>query len=72
MSVSPAPVIESQLLTPAQVAERLQVDIQLLNQWRSRRKGPKFLKIGHLVRYEAAELQKWIDQSKVETDLKLV
>ena len=63
---------QSDLLTPGQVAQRLQVDIQLLNKWRSARKGPKFVKIGRGVRYDAVELQKWIDGQKVETDLKLV
>ncbi len=64
---------ESQdLLTPEQVAKRLQVEVQLLNKWRSARKGPKFVKVGHKVRYDPVELQKWIDAQQVQTSLKLV
>jgi predicted DNA-binding transcriptional regulator AlpA len=69
MSVS---VTQPELLTPKQVAEKLQVDVQLLNQWRSARKGPKFHKLGRFIRYKADELQEWIDSQVVETDLKLV
>jgi hypothetical protein len=65
-------VIQTDLLTPEQVAKRLQVDVQLLNKWRSARKGPKFVKVGHKVRYDPVELQKWIDGQQVETGLKLV
>ena len=60
------------LLTPEQVAQRLQVDVQLLNKWRSVRKGPKFVKIGHRVRYDPVELQNWIESQQVQTSLKLV
>jgi hypothetical protein len=66
-------VIENQqLLTPTQVADRLQVGVQLLNQWRSSRKGPPFCKVGGFVRYGEKDLQNWIDQSTVKTDLKLI
>lgn len=69
MSVS---VTQPELLTPKQVAEKLQVDVQLLNQWRSARTGPKFVKLGRFIRYKADELQEWIDANSVETNLKLV
>jgi predicted DNA-binding transcriptional regulator AlpA len=69
MSVS---VTQPELLTPRQAAEKLQVDVQLLNQWRSARKGPSFIKLGRFIRYKSDELQEWIDKRQVKTNLKLV
>ncbi|TXH10154.1 MAG: DNA-binding protein [Hyphomicrobiaceae bacterium] len=69
MSVS---VTQPELLTPTQVAEKLKVDVQLLNQWRSARKGPRFVKLGRFIRYKSDELQEWIDAQGVDTNLKLV
>ncbi len=63
---------ESELLTPREVAEKLKVSVQCLNQWRSARKGPPFKKVVGKVRYKSDELQQWIDGQAVETDLKLV
>lgn len=60
------------LLTPKEVSVILQVSVQCLNQWRSARKGPPFVKVCGKVRYKTEELQKWIDGQTVETDLKLV
>lgn len=33
-----------------------------LEQWRYRKVGPKFIKVGKLVRYEESDLQEWLDQ----------
>lgn len=63
---------ESELLTPREVAEKLKVTVQCLNQWRSARKGPPFKKVVGKIRYKSDELQQWIDGQAVETDLKLV
>lgn len=49
------------LLNAAEVAEWIDVDQQLLADWRSRRVGPPFLKLGHrTVRYEPAAIRKWL------------
>ena len=61
-----------ELLIPQEGADKLKVDVQLLNQWRSARKGPKFLKLGRFVRYKASDLKEWLDSRAVETNLKLV
>lgn len=60
---------KSELLTPQEVADKLKVSVQCLNQWRSARKGPPFKKVCGKVRYKSDELQKWIDGQSVETDL---
>lgn len=33
-----------------------------LEQWRYLKRGPKFIKVGKLVRYEESDLQEWLEQ----------
>jgi len=54
------------LLTVQQVSELTGISVETLNQWRSLRKGPPFLKIeGRLVRYRRADLVKYLDACRV-------
>lgn len=48
------------LLTESEVADRLRVSLACLRRWRLERRGPRFLKVGSLVRYPAEELKHWI------------
>lgn len=48
------------LLTEPEVADRLRVSLACLRRWRLERRGPRFLKLGPLVRYPAEELNTWI------------
>ena len=48
------------LLTESEVAGRLRVSLACLRRWRLERRGPRFLKVGSLVRYPAEELEYWI------------
>jgi len=49
-----------QLLTEAQVADRLQCTKAALRRWRRERRGPPFARIGRLVRYNEDELAEFI------------
>ena len=49
------------LLTEPEVADRLRVSLACLRRWRLERRGPRFLKVGSLVRYPAEELNRWIE-----------
>jgi excisionase family DNA binding protein len=49
------------LLTESEVADRLRVSLACLRRWRLERRGPRFLKVGSLVRYPAEELRHWIE-----------
>ena len=51
-------------LTPDQVAERYQVSLDTLKEWRYRRRGPEFLRIGKRVRYREADLLRWEQQQE--------
>jgi excisionase family DNA binding protein len=49
------------LLTEAEVAERLRVSLACLRRWRLEKRGPRFIKVGVLVRYSAEGLDEWFD-----------
>jgi hypothetical protein len=48
------------LLTEHEVAKQLRVSITSLRRWRLLRKGPPFLKLGALVRYQPEEIEAWL------------
>jgi excisionase family DNA binding protein len=49
------------LLTEPEVADRLRVSLACLRRWRVERRGPRFVKVGSLVRYPADRLDEWIE-----------
>jgi excisionase family DNA binding protein len=57
--------VSGALLTELEVAERLRVSLACLRRWRLERRGPRFLKVGSLVRYPAEELDRWINSLPV-------
>ena len=57
-----------QLLTEREAAELLCVSFRTLQVWRSKGKGPAYIKLGRTVRYDPADLRRWIDQSREETN----
>jgi hypothetical protein len=56
-----------QLGTPDEVAAFLQVKPGTLSQWRHRQEGPKFIKVGKLVRYRWRDVEKYLAESTAET-----
>ncbi|WP_225735048.1 helix-turn-helix transcriptional regulator [Pseudoclavibacter endophyticus] len=56
------------LMNEHEVAARLGVRVGLLREWRyldskgSRSRGPKYLKLGRLVRYRQSEIDRYIDE----------
>jgi excisionase family DNA binding protein len=54
------------LLTVDQASELIGISVETLNQWRSRKKGPDYLKIeGRLVRYRREDLIKYLESCRV-------
>ena len=49
------------LLSPGETADSLGVTVKLLGQWRWRRVGPAFCKIGHGVKYRESDIIAYID-----------
>jgi hypothetical protein len=52
------------LLTTRQAAIYLSLEPQTLEVWRGRGRGPSFVKIGSLVRYERQELQAFVERNR--------
>jgi excisionase family DNA binding protein len=48
------------LLTPEEVAERLQVTLRTLQRWRTSGTGPAYIKSGRLIRYPEGDLKAWL------------
>lgn len=52
-----------QLLTEAETSKVLQCTKAALRRWRRERRGPKFVRLGRLVRYRETDLEAFVDQS---------
>ena len=48
------------LMTELEVSKRLNVSVASLRRWRLLRRGPAFLKVGSLVRYQPEDLDAWL------------
>ena len=63
------PPARTPLLTPADVATYLQVWEKTLANWRSQKRGPKFLRVGRDIRYRDDDLEHWLtDVSRMDED----
>jgi excisionase family DNA binding protein len=49
------------LATPAEVAQVLGIPEHTLAQWRSKGKGPDYIKVGRHVRYRWSDVSTWLD-----------
>lgn len=49
--------------SPEFAAEYLGIKIQTLANWRVEGRGPKFYRVGRLVRYRIEDLEAWIETS---------
>jgi predicted DNA-binding transcriptional regulator AlpA len=54
--------LAKQLLKEQEVANTCGISVLTLRKWRSLRRGPRFLKIGSLVRYRPEDVAAWIDR----------
>ncbi len=52
------------LLNEDEAAVFLNVDVKTLQYWRWKGGGPRFVKLGRLVRYEISALDAYIDQNR--------
>lgn len=48
------------LFTETQVSEILQVNLACLRRWRLRGEGPRYIKVGPLVRYRPGDVDEWL------------
>jgi predicted DNA-binding transcriptional regulator AlpA len=52
--------IKPELLMEHEVSALYQISVTVLRRWRAERRGPKYFKIGHSVRYSRADLATWL------------
>jgi len=50
----------SSLLTECDVAERLHVSLASIRRWRLEQRGPRYIKLGSLVRYRQEDVETWL------------
>lgn len=50
----------AQLLTERDASKLLCLSVRTLQKWRLCGRGPRFLKLGHAVRYDRAELERFL------------
>jgi transcriptional regulator with XRE-family HTH domain len=55
-------VIEPRRLTAREAARRMGYSVKTLANWRSEGRGPRYHKQGYIVRYEAADLEDFLNQ----------
>jgi len=53
------------LLNPEQVSVITGLSVETLAQWRSQKRGIPYLKIGRSVRYDATEVQAYLERCRV-------
>lgn|ERR1035441_9068850 len=60
----PLPPELATLLTPEQLSAYLDTPLNTLAQWRSRGLGPRYIKWGHKIRYDQADVVAWLEEQK--------
>jgi hypothetical protein len=54
-------------MTPKQAAEYIGRTVKALSHLRAVTRGPRFSKVGKIVRYRRADLDAWLEQHKIES-----
>lgn len=52
-------------LTPKEAATHIRVSERTLEGWRRQRRGPRWVKAGHLVRYAREDVDAWLNRLDV-------
>jgi len=55
-----------ELLEDDEVAEELHNETKTLANWRTKRIGPPFIRVGKRVLYRRSDLEKWLESKRVE------
>jgi len=56
------------VLTELEAARRLGVSLSGLRKWRNDGTGPRFVRLGRLIRYRAPDLESWLSDRIVSRD----
>ena len=55
-----------QLIDEKELARLLRVSVGTVSWWRGMRRGPRYIKAGHLVRYRPSDVQEWLQRGTRE------
>lgn len=58
----------NRLLNPHEAAEYLRLEQRTLNNWRHRRQGPPYYRVGARIRYSLPDLQAWVAAQAADND----
>jgi excisionase family DNA binding protein len=53
------------LWTQQQTAKQLGVSVETLGKWRSKQKGPAYIRVGNLIRYRQTDVEQWLRMNTV-------
>jgi transcriptional regulator with XRE-family HTH domain len=53
-------------MSESELARRANVSIAVLRKWRRDRSGPRYLKLGRLIRYLARDVDMWLEEHAVD------
>lgn len=59
---------KDELLTEPETARRLGCSVSGLRKWRTEGTGPRYIRIGRLIRYQVADLDKWLSAQTVDPE----
>jgi len=51
---------ETLALTESEASRQIGVSISGLRKWRKNGQGPRYIKLGRLIRYRSSEIQSWL------------
>lgn len=60
-----SPPSSPELLTPRELAARWGLSVHTLENWRSAKRGPQFIKVGRLVRYRLPAVEQFEQEGQV-------
>ena len=64
---APADGVPEGLFDQVPIAQMLEVEIKTLESWRVKGFGPKYMKVGRLVRYRLSDVRAWLDSRTVSS-----
>lgn len=59
--------MEKRMISPKQAAETFGLNEGTLANWRSQKRGPKYYKVGRLVKYRLEDVEAWVNKHPVLT-----
>jgi len=57
--------ISNKLITASDVKDQIGTSVNTLANWRSEGVGPKYIKVGHMVKYRQSDIDAWLTSKTV-------